>query len=176
LRLGEAIGASIDESLPNAAAWVPISRPVRKDGTLGTFPHFVDRSKPGVIAVTRSGRRFCNEADSYHDFGQSMVARCREEGGEICAFFIADHRTLRKYGLGYVKPYPVPYKQHIKSGYLFRGETLADLARQIGADPESLTRTVEAFNGPARRGEDPEFGKGSTSYNRSLGDPEHGPN
>lgn len=176
LRLGEAAGASVDESLPNAAAWVPISRPVKRDGTLGTFPHFVDRSKPGVIAVTRSGRRFCNEADSYHDFGQSMVARCREEGGEICAFFIADHRTLRKYGLGYVKPYPVPYKQHLKSGYLFRGATLADLARQIGVNPEQLTRTVEAFNGPARRGEDPEFGKGSTSYNRSLGDPEHQPN
>jgi len=176
LRLGAGIGASIDESLPNAAAWVPISRPVRKDGTLGTFPHFVDRSKPGVIAVTRSGRRFCNEADSYHDFGQSMVKRCKEEGGEICAFFIADHRTLRKYGLGYVKPYPVPYKQHIKSGYLLEGRTLSDLAREIGADPAQLEQTVKTFNIHARTGDDPEFGKGSTSYNRSLGDPEHKPN
>ena len=176
LRLGEAAGASVDESLPNAAAWVPISRPVRPDGTLGTFPHFVDRSKPGVIAVTRSGRRFVNEADSYHDFCQAMVKRCREEEGEICAYFIADHRTLRKYGLGYVKPAPVPFRRHIKSGYLFEGRTIAELAGRIGADPDGLERTIAAFNAHAVKGEDPEFGKGSTSYNRSLGDPDHKPN
>ncbi|UUX48443.1 FAD-dependent oxidoreductase [Nisaea acidiphila] len=176
LRLGEGIGARVQEDLPHAAAWVPISRPVWPDGTRGTFPHFVDRSKPGVIAVTRSGRRFVNEAHSYHDFCQAMYQRCTEEGGEICAYFIVDHRTLRKYGLGYVKPFPVPYKQHIKSGYLFTGRTLEELAGAIGADPVQLRKTVETFNGPAAHSEDPEFGKGSTSYNRSLGDPEHKPN
>ncbi|MBJ3774168.1 FAD-dependent oxidoreductase [Acuticoccus mangrovi] len=176
LRLGEAVGAYVDDTLPNAAAWVPISRPVRPDGTLGTFPHFVDRSKPGIIAVTRSGRRFVNEADSYHVFCQAMVARCGEEGGEICAYFIADHPTFRKYGLGYAKPAPVPYGREVATGYLIVGKTLAELAEKIGADPAELQRTVERFNGPARRGEDPEFHKGSTAYNRSLGDPEHTPN
>jgi succinate dehydrogenase/fumarate reductase flavoprotein subunit len=176
LRLGEAAGGSVDTSLPNAAAWVPISQPVKQDGTLGTFPHFVDRSKPGVIAVTRSGRRFVNEANSYHDFCQAMVKRCHQENGEICAFFIADHYVLRKYGLGYVKPAPVPFRQHVRSGYLYEGKTLAELAGRIGVDPEGFERTVTTFNRHARRGEDPEFGKGSTSYNRSLGDPEHKPN
>jgi len=176
LRLGEQIGAAVQEDLPNAAAWVPVSRPVWSDGTRGTFPHFVDRSKPGVIAVTRSGRRFVNEAHSYHDFCQAMYARCSEEGGEICAYFIVGHRTLRKYGLGYVKPSPVPYRQHIRSGYLLTGRTLEELAAAIGADPVQLRATVEAYNGPAARGEDPEFGRGSTAYNRSLGDPEHKPN
>ncbi|WP_024586841.1 FAD-dependent oxidoreductase [Aliihoeflea sp. 2WW] len=176
LRLGEAVGATVADDLPNAAAWVPISRPVRADGTLGTFPHFVDRSKPGVIAVTRSGRRFVNEANSYHDFCQAMAARCREEETETCAFFIADHRVLRKYGLGYVKPAPVPFRRHVKSGYLFEGKTLEELASRIGVDPQGLRHTVETFNDHARRGDDPQFGKGSTSYNRSLGDPEHKPN
>jgi succinate dehydrogenase/fumarate reductase flavoprotein subunit len=176
LRLGESAGGQVDETLPHAAAWVPISRPLNSDGVLGVFPHFVDRSKPGVIAVTRSGRRFVNEANSYHDFCQAMFRRCREEGGEICAFFIADHRTFRKYGLGYAKPWPVPYRSLIHSGYLFRGETIADLAKQIGAAPETLEETIAAYNPPARRGEDPEFGRGSNAYNRSLGDPEHKPN
>ncbi|SFP95135.1 FAD-dependent oxidoreductase [Tranquillimonas alkanivorans] len=179
LRLGEAVGATVNTDLPHAAAWVPISRPRRPDGTLGTFPHFVDRSKPGIIAVTRSGRRFVNESNSYHDFCQAMVRRCREEGGpdaEIAAWFVTDHRAFRKYGLGFAKPAPVPYGKLIKNGYLIRGDTLEDLANQIGADPKVLAETVQNFNGPARRGEDPEFGKGSTSYNRSLGDPEHGPN
>ncbi|WP_127104621.1 FAD-dependent oxidoreductase [Pararhodobacter zhoushanensis] len=179
LRLGESVGAVVDTTLPHAAAWVPISRPVKADGTLGTFPHFVDRSKPGVIAVTRSGRRFVNESNSYHDFCQAMVKRCAEEGpegAEPAAWFITDHRAFRKYGLGYAKPAPVPYKALIKNGYLLRGQTLAELAAQIGADPAQLEQTVTEFNGPAARGEDPAFGKGTTSYNRSLGDPEHGPN
>lgn len=176
LRMAEEIGATVDETLPHAAAWVPISRPVKPDGTLGTFPHFVDRSKPGVIAVTRSGRRFVNEANSYHDFCQAMYSRCTEEGGEVCAYFIADHRTFRKYGLGYAKPAPVPFKSQIKSGYLIEAQTIPELAAKIGAEPEQLRKTVQDFNLHARKGEDPEFQKGSTAYNRSLGDPEHKPN
>lgn len=179
LRLGESAGAVVDTSLPHSAAWVPVSRPPRGDGTLGTFPHFVDRSKPGIIAVTRSGRRFVNEANSYHDFCQAMVRRCREEGGEeaeIAAWFVTDHRAFRKYGLGFAKPAPVPYGHLVRNGYLIEGKTLADLATQIGADAGELERTVARFNDTARKGEDPEFGKGTTSYNRSLGDPDHGPN
>ena len=65
---------------------------------------------------------------------------------------------------------------HIKKGYLFRGRTLAELGEQIGVDPAQLTKTVEGFNGPARQGDDPEFGRGTTAYNRSLGDPDHKPN
>ncbi|MEL0032459.1 MAG: FAD-dependent oxidoreductase [Paracoccaceae bacterium] len=179
LRLGESVGATVNTELPHSAAWVPISRPPRGDGTLGTFPHFVDRSKPGVIAVTRSGKRFVNEAQSYHDFCQAMVKTCRDEDGpeaEIAAWFVADHKTFRKYGLGYAKPTPVPYKSLIKSGYLIQGKTIKDLAHQIGADPKQMVETVNEFNKHAIRGEDPQYGKGSTSYNRSLGDPDHKPN
>ncbi|HWM59005.1 MAG TPA: FAD-binding protein, partial [Pseudonocardia sp.] len=35
---------------------------------------------------------------------------------------------------------------------------------------------VAEFNRHARRGEDPEFGRGSTPFNRGSGDPDHGPN
>jgi succinate dehydrogenase/fumarate reductase flavoprotein subunit len=140
------------------------------------FPHFVDRSKPGVIAVTRSGRRFTNEANSYHDFCQAMVKRCKEEGGEPTAWFVIDHRAFRKYGVGFAKPAPVPYGKLIKNGYLLKGNTLEELAGQIGADVKQFEATISKFNESARHGEDPEFKKGSTSYNRSLGDPEHKPN
>lgn len=176
LRLGEAVGGTVDTTLPNAAAWVPISRPPKSDGTLGTFPHFVDRSKPGVIAVTRSGRRFVNEANSYHDFCQAMMQRCDEEGGDLAAWFVTDHRAFRKYGLGYAKPAPVPFGALIRNNYLVRGQTPAELADRIGADAVSFEETVSRYNQHARNGEDPEFGRGTTSYNRSLGDPEHKPN
>lgn len=176
LRLGETVGGRVDESLTHAAAWVPISRPPRGDGTLGTFPHFVDRSKPGVVAVTRSGRRFVNEANSYHDFCQAMYRRCVEEKSEVCAFFITDHRAFRKYGLGFAKPAPVPYRKLVRAGYLIEGDTLSGLAKQIGINAIECEKTLAAYNRHARLGEDPEFHKGSTSYNLSLGDPEHKPN
>jgi hypothetical protein len=105
-----------------------------------------------------------------------MYKRCLREGGEVCAFFIADYRTFRKYGLGYAKPWPVPYKKQIRTGYLLSGPTIAELANEIGADPIELEKTISTFNPPARAGQDPEFGKGSTAYNVSLGDPQHRPN
>jgi glycine/D-amino acid oxidase-like deaminating enzyme len=175
LRLGESVGGSVDDTIAHTAAWAVISEPRWPDGTTGTFPHFVDRSKPGVIAVTRSGRRFCNEANSYHDFCQSMYRRCTEEKTEICAFFIADHKTFRRYGLGYARPAPLPYKSHVKSGYLLMGKSITELAGEIGADPVALQQTITQYNLHARLGEDPEFQKGSTAYNRSLGDLKHKP-
>lgn len=177
LRMAEAAGALVETALPHAAAWVPISRPRRPDGTLGTFPHFVDRSKPGVIAVTRSGRRFVNEAESYHDFCQAMVRRCAEEGTDNAAWFVADRRAFRRYGLGFARPAPVPYGKLVREGYLLTGGTPEALAAAMGADPAGLAATIRRFNEAAARGEDPEFGKGGTSYNRSLGDPDWpGPN
>ncbi|WP_255311669.1 FAD-binding protein, partial [Klebsiella pneumoniae] len=38
------------------------------------FPHLVERAKPGVIAVLPNGKRFVNEADSYHDFIAALLA------------------------------------------------------------------------------------------------------
>ncbi len=174
LRLGERVGAAVEDRYPNAAAWVPVSLVPRRDGTFGPFPHFVDRSKPGVIAVTRDGRRFVNEADSYHDFVQAMVAAT--PGGEHCAWFICDHAAIRRYGLGFAKPFPLPLGPVVRSGYLLRGATLAQLAAAAGIDAAGLERTVAAYNGPAAHGEDPAFGRGRTAYNRSLGDPAVTPN
>ena len=177
LRLAEGVGGITDDALPNAAAWIPVSRVQHRNGTSGVFPHLIDRYKPGIIAVSRRGRRFVNESDSYHDFGQSMIRTCQADGdSETVAWLICDHRAIRRYGLGFVKPFPLPITPHLRSGYLLRSRTVEELATQAGIDPAGLGRTIDALNGPARQGLDPEFGKGSTAYNRYLGDPEHKPN
>ena len=129
LRLAETAGGRVEDTLPNAAAWVPVSLTTRKDGSKGVMPHFIDRAKPGVIAVTRDGKRFANEGNSYHDFVQDMV-KAAKPGEEIAAFLVCDHRTLRKYGLGCVPPFPMPLGHHLRTGYLMRGATLAELAAQ----------------------------------------------
>lgn len=171
LRVAEAAGARIDESLPNAAAWVPVSRVPRADGSFGLFPHFIDRAKPGVIAVTGQGRRFVNEGNSYHDFIQALFAQ-----GETTAWLVTDHRAIRAYGLGFVKPRPLPLAPHLKSGYLKTGDTFEQLAQACGIDPPALKHTLDAYNRHAKSGTDPDFGKGGTAYNRFYGDPEIRPN
>jgi succinate dehydrogenase/fumarate reductase flavoprotein subunit len=175
LRLGEAAGGVVERGLSNAAPWVPVSLVPHRDGTTGVFPHVVDRAKPGVIAVTRKGLRFVNEAHAYHDFVQAMI---RADAGEkdVVAFVVCDHRAIRRYGLGYVKPFPLPLGPHLASGYLKRGHTLIDLATRAGIEPVALARTVAAFNADARAGRDSAFGKGSTAYNRFQGDQTHAPN
>ncbi|WP_246669479.1 MULTISPECIES: FAD-dependent oxidoreductase [unclassified Bradyrhizobium] len=175
LRLAEAAGGHVEDSLPNAAAWVPVSVTTRKDGSKGVMPHFIDRAKPGVIAVTRDGKRFANEGNSYHDFVQEMM-KAAKPGEEITAFLLCDHRALRKYGLGCVPPFPMPLGHHLKTGYLKRGETLTELAANTGIDAGGLEATVKAFNETAASGQDPAFGKGSRAYNRYQGDALHGPN
>jgi len=171
LRIAQSAGARIDETLPNAAAWVPVSRVPRHDGSFGLFPHFIDRAKPGVIAVTPKGRRFVNEGNSYHDFIQALFAQ-----KETSAWLVTDHRAIRAYGLGFVKPWPLPLGTHLRSGYLISGSSFKDLAAKIKINESEFEKTLIRFNENAKSGSDPEFGKGSTAYNRFYGDSEIRPN
>ncbi|KMO36149.1 3-oxosteroid 1-dehydrogenase [Methylobacterium variabile] len=175
IRLGEAAGGAFEIRMANAAAWMPVSRVPLGHGRVGVFPHLVDRYKPGIIAVSQHGRRFTNEANSYHDTGAAMI-RDGEGAGETAAWLICDHPTIRKYGLGYAKPAPVPIGLSVRNGYLVTGRTLPDLARAAGIDADGLVATVDLYNRGAARGEDPAFGRGSTAFNRFLGDAEHRPN
>lgn len=175
LRMAEAVGGWVDPTIPHAAAWVPTSVTTRKDGTKGVMPHFIDRAKPGVIAVTRHGKRFTNEGNSYHDFVQDLVKATKGDK-EIFAWEICDHATLRQYGMGCVAPFPLPIGRHLRTGYLVKGNTVAELAKKIGVDPRAFQSTIDGFNQHARNGEDPAFGKGSKAYNRYQGDAQNLPN
>ena len=53
---------------PSPAAWCPVSLVPYRNGRVGTYPHIVDRGKPGLIAVLSNGKRFVNEADGYYQF------------------------------------------------------------------------------------------------------------
>ena len=174
-KLAERAGGRVEIRYPQPAAWMPVSRVPLGDGRFGVFPHLLDRYKPGVIGVTRRGTRFTNESNSYHDVGAAMIAACRDET-ETAMWLVCDHATIRKYGLGFAKPAPVPLGPLLRNGYLVQGRTLAELAQRAGIDAANLDATVRRYNGAAARGEDPEFGRGTTSFNRYLGDADHRPN
>jgi len=175
LRLGEAVGAQIDLTLADNGAWAPVSLVPRRGGGTQAFPHLVERGKPGLIAVTRDGRRFVDEAGDYHSFMRALFERC--ENRDVQAWLICDHRFQRRFGLGHAKPWPLPIGPALRSNYLKRGATIEALAVSCGIDAAQLVRTVAEFNRHARQGIDPEFGRGDTPYDRMQGDAEHsGPN
>ncbi|WP_249931399.1 FAD-dependent oxidoreductase, partial [Ramlibacter sp. 2FC] len=169
LRLGEGAGGQVARDLVQAAALAPVSLVPRADGSVAHFPHLIERAKPGLIAVTPAGKRFTNEADSYHDFMQGLLA-ATQEGEPAEAWLVCDHRFIRHYGLGAVKPAPMPLGPWLRNGYLKRGRSLAELAQACGVDAAALQATVERYNDQARAGRDEDFAKGETPYNRIQGD------
>ena len=173
--LAEGVGGRLDARLMQPAAWAPVSLVPQKDGTLVPFPHFIDRNKPGFLIVDRQGRRFVNEGDSYHMIVQAMFRVCADMP-EIEAFVVADHRAIRRYSIGFVPPFPGRIGPHIRSGYLARGASLAELASRAGIDRDGLSAAVARFNDHARQGADPDFGRGTTAYSRANGDSRHRPN
>ncbi|MEQ9639131.1 MAG: FAD-dependent oxidoreductase [Alphaproteobacteria bacterium] len=176
LRLGETAGGTVHAGDIEAAFWTPVSWFTNAEGRQVKFPHTVtDRGKPGLIAVNRQGRRFTNEAVSYHEFVRAQL-RADNVGHAVPAHLICDKNFLWKYGLGAVKPMTGNRKPYLDAGYLIEAPTLAGLATKLGLDPAALLETVERFNADARAGEDREFGRGSNAYQRHFGDPAVSPN
>lgn len=168
LRLGERAGGSVRDDLAHAGAWAPVSLAPKAGGEPGRYPHLVERAKPGLVMVRRDGRRFCNEADSYHDVMAALFA-ATPAGEPAQAWMVCDHAFLRRWGLGRVRPRPFPVGPWLRNGYLSRGRTVADLAAACGVDPDGLRATIERANRDAAEGRDGEFGRGTSAYNRIQG-------
>jgi succinate dehydrogenase/fumarate reductase flavoprotein subunit len=161
-------GAAVD--LMDEAWWVQTS--VLPNGT--KLMHIAERTRPGSIMVDASGRRFVNEAASYMEVGQEQYAR-RHVAEALPCWLVFDTGFRRRYPFVMTPPAVTP-KEWIAAGYLHKADTLEDLARDCGIDPEGLRTTVERFNEGARRGEDPDFHRGEARYDHYYGDPAHKPN
>lgn len=172
IRMALALGAQLGANKPSNACLMPMSLLAEANGRTIKYPHLAfDRCKPGSLMVGPSGRRFTNEAGCYHDVVKAMHAN-----SIVPAYLIGDRRFLRRYGMGLARPAPYPVRHLVRAGYLTEAPTLAALGAQIGIDGTQLLATAERMNRYARSGIDEEFGRGANSYNRFLGDPEHGPN
>ncbi|MEZ5749337.1 MAG: FAD-dependent oxidoreductase [Caenibius sp.] len=164
-----ASGAAMGAENHANAVWAVVSKRTRADGYVERFAHLMDMSKPGCIAVNKAGKRFGNEA-SVH-FVEAMHAT-----GTVPAHIIANHKFVKKYGMGLVLPGGGKIKEMVVCGYMKRGETLAELAAQIGVDPAGLEATVAEVNTDAVTGKDTRFGKGDTRIDIEIGDRKHKPN
>jgi succinate dehydrogenase/fumarate reductase flavoprotein subunit len=176
IRLGLEAGGILPEKNRNNGIFAPISILHHKNllgqetGQIRRYPHFgIDRTKPGAIIVDSSGRRFANEAAPYQEFVKAMHEKIVKK-----AYFIADQKFLRSYGMGMALPWPYPIWNVLRQDYLISAKTVAELAGKIGIPEEALVKTVNKANEMAETGVDPEFSKGSNTYDQFYGDPSSG--
>jgi succinate dehydrogenase/fumarate reductase flavoprotein subunit len=175
--LALAVGARFGESALSNAFWAPVSVRKRADGTTAVFPHFImDRGKPGMITVDKTGKRFLNENTSYHLFGIAMQ-KANEKTPSVPAYLVTDSEGLRKYGLGMVRPGGKGLAPFLADGYLVEGKTLDELATKLGIDKTGLADSVARMNRYAQTGIDEDFQRGTTDYQNANGDANwNGPN
>ncbi|MFG1935313.1 FAD-binding protein [Mycobacterium sp. NPDC048908] len=130
------------------------------------------RQRPGAIYVDGTGKRFCNESNSYVEVGKAMYAN-----RAVPCWQVFDEGYVGRYvsGANPLKKRRLP-EEVIESGVIARADTIADLARQIGVPAEGLEHTVQRFNTFAADGQDPDFGRGQSAYNICLGDLGYKPN
>ena len=174
--LGLTLGARIAPEKGRGGLWTPVSITRRRDGTEGLYPHLsLDRPKPGLLAVNATGRRFVNEACSYHDFVEAMFERHTDRAVDpgLAGLRRDVHREIR------ARRHP-SWRARRRAVPAQRLHRQRRHARRAGAEDRratpALAETVARHNRFAETGVDEDFGKGETELNRFNGDARHGPN
>jgi 3-oxosteroid 1-dehydrogenase len=139
-----------------------------------------DVGRPHSVCVNRNGVRFVDEACGYDDFGKAMVEDHLKSGANMPCWLVFDAAFRAKFTAGGVMPAVAMPDRRIPPDwwdhYIFKADSIAALARKIKVPVEALERTVTSLNAYARKGEDPEFGRGGNAYDRFFGDPFNQPN
>lgn len=163
------LGAAVD--LMDDAWWGP-SIPL----TGGPWFCLAERTLPGCIMVNGEGERFVNEAAPYIDAVHAMYGEGEGPARNMPTWLIADQRYRNHYvfaGLGPRQPLPGRW---YKSGAVHKASTLDELAARIDVPVDQLKSTVDRFNEFARTGDDADFRRGDSAYDRYYGDPRNRPN
>jgi succinate dehydrogenase/fumarate reductase flavoprotein subunit len=172
IRVGQEAGADID--LMDQAWWFPAIAPLP-----GKAPAVMlaERSLPGSLIVDQHGRRFANEASDYMTFGQRLLELERSGSPVEAMWIVFDQQYRNSYVFG-AELFPrmrVPQSWY-DAGIAARADTLAELGEQIGVPVPDFCRTMTQFNQNAAAGEDLDFGRGRSAYDRYYGDPTIKPN
>ena len=175
IRMGLEAGAALD--FMGSAWWSPTYQ--LPDGR--TLALIAGKAYPGSIMVNKLGKRFTNEAQPYEDVVKEQYASEARGEGAIPAYLVFDSVYRSKYPVGHIRPGKLEKDMMLEkaifdTGLLTRADTLAELAEKLGIDSEQLQRTVESFNTHARKGEDPEFGRGQSEHDKYYADKTNQPN
>ena len=104
------------------------------------------------ILVNEDGVRFVNEYDTETEVAKAILSQPDHKG-----FLLADANNCNvtdgKTSGG------EDVEQAIADGYIFRADTVEELAQQIGVDAQTLKNTIDTYNESVRTGVDEEFGR-----------------
>ncbi|ANY09596.1 FAD-dependent oxidoreductase [Pseudonocardia sp. HH130630-07] len=166
LRMAIAAGAALGTM--SEAWWCPtISVPgERIDGAAAHRMLLFERARPGSLLVDRHGRRFVNEAQSYHEVGRALRTfdPASSSFDRDPAWLLFDDTHRRSYPVGPLRPgEPDP-------PWLRRADTWHGLATRLDLPGDALVETVGAFGRAAARGSDRRHGRGDSAFDRAMGD------
>jgi 3-oxosteroid 1-dehydrogenase len=128
-----------------------------------------DLSKPHSMLVDQSGKRFMRETVSYMAQSKAILEHSRNNPA-IPSYLILDSQYLEKFMLAGSIPGKKKPKEWIEKNFLLTGDSLSELAAACGIDVAALQASVERFNSFVDKGIDEDFGRGSETYDRWLGD------
>lgn len=141
-------------------------------GVLGFKPDDCDSAYlwatllPGMIYVDQHGKRFINEQgiESHaHHLALDVFDPERLEYPRIPMHVVFDHRcsTMQLVINRDFLPHEwsADNSEEVEMGWIACADTIADLAEQIGVDPDNLCATVDAWNASFETGVDAEFGR-----------------
>lgn len=136
-----------------------------------------ERALPGSIIVDQTGERYMNEAASYHIAGQEMLRRHCHATPAIPSWLLFDHTWRRRYPLGPMIPDLPDFLQPAAlRAVLVRAASWDELAAKTALPAARLKASVARFNELAASGEDRDFRRGASAYDRYYGDPRVTPN
>ncbi|WP_445160471.1 3-ketosteroid-delta-1-dehydrogenase [Mycobacterium sp. Dal123C01] len=172
IRAGQELGGGID--LMDQAWWFPAVAPLP-----GGAPAVMlaERSLPGSLIVDQHGRRFTNESADYMSFGQRVLELERSGSPIEMMWIIFDQQYRNSYVFG-AQLFPrmrIPQTWY-DAGIAVRSDAFAELGSRIGVPVPEFTATITRFNQNASAGDDPDFGRGRSAYDRYYGDPTVSPN
>jgi flavocytochrome c len=116
----------------------------------------------GGIAVNKAGQRYVDESKSYKLLGDAVM----QQPGAV-AYQIFDQTIMNNAGSGVP---PFDFEAAEGRGLLFKSDSLAGLAKQIGVDATALENTLKRYNAGVDQGKDEDFGRDglSTHYGKRV--------
>ena len=172
IRLGQDAGADI--ALMDQSWWFPAVAPLP-----GAAPAVMlaERSLPGSFIVDHNGRRFANESADYMSFGQRVLQL--EASGtpveDMWIVFDQQYRNSYVFAAELFPRMPIPQAWY-DAGIATKADSFAELASKMQVPVDEFSATVTRFNENAFAGEDPDFERGRSAYDRYYGDPTITPN
>lgn len=165
LRLAMAHGADLANM--GEAWWVPIVQIPGDtiDGRQRSRSVRLERTRPRSIIVNAAGRRFVNEACDYNSMAGAFHY-LDPRGGYVNdrGWMVFDSVHLQRYGFLGIEP-----GQRVPEWFCESAD-LAELAAKTGIDADGLAHTVARWNRHVAAGADPDFGRGSSTYDGYWGD------